>query len=98
MRGGSHNILLLFLLLLLGNACFSLPGKEEDSLDLHERDDEDGGAVNTNDKSSVQNQQTSIKHDKEDGLDSHDPQKDGQPIRLLMSAILLLNVAKYSIS
>ncbi|XP_074538289.1 sodium/hydrogen exchanger 8 [Halichoeres trimaculatus] len=80
MRGVSHSILLLFFLLLLGNVCFSLRNKREDSLELRERGDEDGGASKNNDKSSDKSQQIPIKHEKEDGLDSHDSQKDGRLI------------------
>uniref|UniRef100_UPI0037E7A6E9 sodium/hydrogen exchanger 8 n=1 Tax=Semicossyphus pulcher TaxID=241346 RepID=UPI0037E7A6E9 len=78
MRGVSHKIVLLSLLLLFVNPCVPQRGKREDSLDLRERDGDDGGVVNHKDNTLVKKQQTSVKHDNEDGLASHEPQKDGQ--------------------
>ncbi|XP_044067675.1 sodium/hydrogen exchanger 8 [Siniperca chuatsi] len=77
MRGVNHKVLLLSFLLLYVNPCVPERVERENSLDLRERDD-DGGDANHEDNTLVENKQILIKHDKEDGLDSNVPQKDGQ--------------------
>lgn len=79
MRGVNHKVLLLSFLLLFVNPCVPERAEREKSLELRERGD-DGGDVNHK-NTPVVNQQTAIKHDKEDGHDSIDPQKDGQSVR-----------------
>ncbi|GLD46213.1 sodium/hydrogen exchanger 8 [Lates japonicus] len=76
MTGVGHNVLLLAALLLFVNPCVLERVERENSLDLHERDD-DGGEL-TQDTSK--NQQTLTKHKTEDGPDSNVLQKDGQSV------------------
>lgn len=75
MRGDSRIVLLLSLLLLLVNPCVLERAERENSLDLHERNDE---GADVNQDIQAENQQTLIKHDKEDGSDSIDPKKEAQ--------------------
>ncbi|KAM9351423.1 sodium/hydrogen exchanger 8 [Symphorus nematophorus] len=78
MRGVSPKVLLLSFLLLFVNPCVPERAERDNSLDLRERDD--GGVVNQN--TQAENQQTSIKHETEDGLSSNQDtkQKDGLSI------------------
>lgn len=78
MRGVSRKVLLLSFLLFFVNPCVPERAEREKSLALRERDD-DGRDVNHNTPDA--NQQTLIKHAKEDGLSSNDPQKNGQSVR-----------------
>lgn len=77
MQGVNHKVVLLSFLLLFVNPCAPERAERENSLDLHERDD-DGGDVH---HAQVENQQTLAKNTKEDGHDSIGPQKDGQSVR-----------------
>ncbi|XP_049435989.1 sodium/hydrogen exchanger 8 [Epinephelus fuscoguttatus] len=79
MGGVYHNILSLLFLLLFVSTCVPQRAETKQPLDLRERDDDGGGGVNHK-GTPVENQQASIKHDKEDGHDSVDPQKDGQSV------------------
>lgn len=72
MRGVSHIVLLLSFLLLLVNPCVLERAGREKSLDLLVRNDE-GGDVNHD--ILVENKQTEIEHDKEDGPNSNHPQE-----------------------
>uniref|UniRef100_A0A8C9XJI1 Sodium/hydrogen exchanger n=1 Tax=Sander lucioperca TaxID=283035 RepID=A0A8C9XJI1_SANLU len=76
MQGVNHKVVLLSFLLLFVNPCAPERAERENSLDLHERDD-DGGDVH---HAQVENQQTLAKNTKEDGHDSIGPQKDGQSV------------------
>ncbi|XP_041655573.1 sodium/hydrogen exchanger 8 [Cheilinus undulatus] len=81
MRGVSHKILWLCLLLLFVNSCLSQRGKREDSLDLRERDDDDRENVNHNDETSSKKQQTAVKDENGDGVEPQQgPQKDDQSL------------------
>lgn len=79
MTGVSHTVLLLSLLLLIVNPCVPERTERENSLDLHERDDE--GDVNHTDDTPAENQQTLIKHEQEDGSNEKTKQKDGPSVR-----------------
>ncbi|XP_059188898.1 sodium/hydrogen exchanger 8 [Centropristis striata] len=74
MRGISHKVVLLCLLLLFVNPCVSQRAEGEKSLELRVRDDDD------HKDTPVDNQQILIKHEKTDGRDSINPQKAGQPV------------------
>ena len=81
MRGVSHKVVLLSLLLLFVFPC--VPGRveREESLDLLENDD--GGDVHHQDSIPAESQPTLIKHAPEDGVDTNEEtkQKDGQSVR-----------------
>ncbi|CAK6957331.1 sodium/hydrogen exchanger 8 [Scomber scombrus] len=76
MKGVSCKVLLLSLLLLFVNPCVPERVERENSLDLPVSDD-DGGNVKYTDNTPAENQ---LKHQKENGLDLHDQQKDGQSV------------------
>ncbi|KAA8590954.1 hypothetical protein FQN60_001897 [Etheostoma spectabile] len=76
MQGVNRKVVLLSFLLLFVNPCVPQQPERENSLDLHEKDD-DGVDV---DHAQVENQQTLVKNKKEDGHDSINPQKDGQSV------------------
>ncbi|XP_071755086.1 sodium/hydrogen exchanger 8 [Centroberyx gerrardi] len=78
MKGVSCKLLLLLLLLLFLNPCVPARAEGEKSLDLHERDD--GDDVDHRVITPVDNQETLLKHENENGHDSNDPDKDGQSI------------------
>ncbi|XP_073326562.1 sodium/hydrogen exchanger 8 [Pagrus major] len=77
MRGVSHKVVLLSLLLLFVYPCVPERVEREESLDLRERDD--GGDVHHQDNTPAENQQTLIKHVPEDAVDTNEEtkQKDG---------------------
>lgn len=77
MTGVGHKVLLLAVLLLFVNPCVLERVERENSLDLHERDD-DGGELT---QDTIKNQQALTKHKTEDGPDSNVLQKDGQSVR-----------------
>lgn len=79
MRGVSLKVLLLCFLLLLVNQCVSERAARENSLDLHERDD-DGENVKHKGNTPPEIKQTLVKHEKEDEVDSNDPPNDVQPV------------------
>lgn len=79
MRGVSLKVLLLCSLLLFVNPCVSERAARENSLDLHERDD-DGENVKHEGNTLPEIKQTLVKHGKEDEVDSSDPPKDVQPV------------------
>lgn len=79
MTGVSHTVLLLFLLLLIVNPCVPERAERENSLDLHERNDE--GDVTHTDDTSAENQQTVIKHEQEDGSNEETKQREGPSVR-----------------
>lgn len=81
MRGVSHKVVLLSLLLLFVYPCVPARVEREESLDLLERDD--GGDVHHQDNTPAESQQTLIKHGPEDGVDTNEEtkQKDGQAVR-----------------
>ena len=81
MHGVNHKVVLLSFLLLFVNPCTPEQAERENSLDLHERDD-DGGDVH---HAQVENQQTLVTNNKEDGHDSIGPQKDGHSVRFACS-------------
>ncbi|XP_018541442.1 sodium/hydrogen exchanger 8 [Lates calcarifer] len=76
MTGVGHKVLLLAVLLLFVNPCVLERVERENSLDLHERDD-DGGELT---QDTIKNQQALTKHKTEDGPDSNVLQKDGQSV------------------
>uniref|UniRef100_A0A7N9ALW5 Sodium/hydrogen exchanger n=1 Tax=Mastacembelus armatus TaxID=205130 RepID=A0A7N9ALW5_9TELE len=76
MRGGNHRGLLLLFVLLFVNTCVLERGVRENSLDLHERDDE-GDVIQDKVVTQAKNQLPLINSDKEDGPSANDPQKEG---------------------
>ncbi|XP_026188970.1 sodium/hydrogen exchanger 8 [Mastacembelus armatus] len=79
MRGGNHRGLLLLFVLLFVNTCVLERGVRENSLDLHERDDE-GDVIQDKVVTQAKNQLPLINSDKEDGPSANDPQKEGQSV------------------
>ncbi|XP_051280897.1 sodium/hydrogen exchanger 8 [Dicentrarchus labrax] len=80
MRAVSHTAVLLSLLLLFVNPCAPERAERETPLDLREKDD--GGDVNPNDNTPVENQQTLIKHENKDELqpNGETKERDGQSV------------------
>lgn len=76
MRDLSCKVLLLSLLLLSINLCITKRVERTNQLDQH-----DGGDVERPVITQVDKQETSIKHENEDGHDVDDPQKDGHSAR-----------------
>ncbi|AWP09803.1 Sodium/hydrogen exchanger [Scophthalmus maximus] len=82
MRGVARGALplLLSILLLFVNRCVPEGVEREHSPELHERDDTGGGGGDVK-QVTAGNQQISVHHDQEDGVEPNVPHKDGQSVR-----------------
>ena len=77
MSGVGHRVVLLSVVLLLVSPCVPVRAERGHPLDLHQRDVE-GADV---EQVPAENQETPVKHEQKDGVDSIVPQEDGHSVR-----------------